>query len=72
MALGLGQRLSVSVLAAQRGLARGQRVSAAFAEAGLTDTVSQRLLAVGERTGNFDRVLQTVADRHAATNPGVR
>ena len=67
VALGLGQRLSVSVMAAQRGLARGQRVSAAFAEAGLTDTVSQRLLAVGERTGNFDSVLQTVADRHAAT-----
>lgn len=65
-ALGLGQRLSISVGTAQRALARGQRVSAAFAEAGLTDTVTQRLLAVGERTGNFDRVLQTVADRHAA------
>jgi general secretion pathway protein F len=65
-ALGLGHRLSASVELAQRALARGQRVSAAFAEAGLTDTVTQRLLAVGERTGNFDRVLQTVADRHAA------
>ncbi len=66
VALGLGERLSDSVDAAQHALARGQRVSDAFAEAGLTDTVTQRLLAVGERTGNFDRVLQTVADRHAS------
>jgi general secretion pathway protein F len=40
-------------------------VSSAFTDAGLTDTVTQRLLAVGERTGNFDRVLQTIAQRHA-------
>ncbi len=66
-ALGLGMRMRDGVQAAQRALARGQRVSAAFAEAGLTDAVSQRLLSVGERTGNFDRVLQTIAERHAAT-----
>jgi len=66
-ALGLGERMREGVQAAQRALARGQRVSAAFADAGLTDTVTQRLLSVGERTGNFDRVLQTIAERHAAT-----
>jgi len=27
--------------------------------------VTQRLLAVGERSGNFERVLQTIAERHA-------
>jgi general secretion pathway protein F len=66
-ALGLGERMREGVQAAQRALARGQRVSAAFADAGLTDTVTQRLLSVGERTGNFDRVLQTIAERHAST-----
>ena len=66
-ALGLGERMREGVHAAQRALARGQRVSAAFADAGLTDTVTQRLLSVGERTGNFDRVLQTIAERHATT-----
>ena len=35
------------------------------AAAGLTQTVSERLIAVGERTGGFDAVLQTIADRHA-------
>jgi len=46
-------------------LTRGVRVSAALSESGLTDTVTQRLLAVGERSGNFERVLQTIAERHA-------
>ena len=63
--LGLGERLRDGVQSAQHALARGQSVSSAFADAGLTDTVTQRLLAVGERTGNFDRVLQTIAERHA-------
>lgn len=64
--LGLGLRLRDGVRNAQASLARGQRVSAAFAQARLTDEVSRRLLSVGERTGNFDRVLQTIAERHAA------
>lgn len=64
--IGMGHRLHEAVQAAKRGLERGQRVSSAFGEAGLTDTVTQRLLATGERTGNFDRVLQTIAERHAA------
>lgn len=64
--LGLGSRLEQGVLTAQQGLMRGQRVSTAFADGGLTDVVTQRLLAVGERTGNFDRVLQTIAERHSA------
>ncbi|HEY4080824.1 MAG TPA: type II secretion system F family protein [Burkholderiaceae bacterium] len=63
--LGLGWRIRAGVGMAQAALARGQRVSTALGDAGLTDTVSRRLLAVGERTGNFDRVLQTIAQRHA-------
>jgi general secretion pathway protein F len=62
--LGLGARMTAGIHSAQSGLARGQRVSTALAQAGLTDAVSQRLLAVGERTGNFERVLQTIAERH--------
>jgi general secretion pathway protein F len=63
--LGLGGRFEQGVQAAQAALARGQRVSTAMMDAGLTDDVSARLLTVGERTGNFDRVLQTIAQRHA-------
>lgn len=63
-ALGMGPRLSAGIHLATARLARGERVSTAFAAAGLTDEVSRRLLAVGERTGNFDRVLQTIAERH--------
>lgn len=63
--LGLGTRLSAGIVQAQRLLERGQPVSQALTSAGATDVVSQRLLAVGERTGGFDAVLQTIADRHA-------
>jgi len=64
-ALELGDRVTAGIIAAQLSLARGQMVSSAFSHAKLTDSVTQRLLAVGERTGNFDRVLQTIAERHA-------
>jgi general secretion pathway protein F len=62
---GLSERISDGVQSARSALASGQRVSTAFADARLTDAVTQRLLAVGERSGNFDRVLQTIAERHA-------
>lgn len=65
-ALGLGPRMDLGIASAGAALARGVRVSSALGDAGLTDTVAARLLAVGERTGNFDRVLQTIAERHAA------
>lgn len=64
--LDLGPRLDGGIRTAGTALATGTRVSEAFGSAGLTDTVAARLLAVGERTGNFDRVLQTIAERHAA------
>ncbi len=64
-ALGLGSRMDSGIQSAGASLARGVRVSQALGDAGLTDTVAARLLAVGERTGNFDRVLQTIAERHA-------
>jgi general secretion pathway protein F len=63
--LDIGPGIASGVDIARREMARGRAVSAAFSLANLTEPVSQRLLAVGERTGNFDAVLQTIADRHA-------
>lgn len=65
--LGLGERMTRGLEQASTDLGRGRGVSAALTAAGLTDAVSQRLLAVGERTGSFDLVLQTIAQRHATT-----
>ena len=64
--LDLGPAMDAGIAQAGGALARGARVSAALGDAGLSDVVAGRLLAVGERTGNFDRVLQTLAERHAA------
>lgn len=49
----------------QQGLLRGEGVAQALADSGLTDDVSRRLLAVGERSGGFETVLKVIADRHA-------
>jgi general secretion pathway protein F len=64
-ALDLGSRLQSSLVQTRADIARGRTASSAFAKAGLTEVVTERLLAVGERTGAFDTVLQTIADRHA-------
>ena len=65
--MGLGPAAARNVARARGEMMRGRSVSAAFGDAGLTDAVSERLLAVGERSGGFDAVLQTIADRHAAS-----
>lgn len=65
--LELGSGMRERLLQARAELEQGKRVSAALANAQLTDTVTSRLLAIAERTGNFDYVLQTVAQRHAAS-----
>lgn len=64
-ALELGPRLKASLARARADIARGRSASSAFAQAGLTEVVTERLLAVGERTGAFEGVLQTIAERHA-------
>ena len=64
--IGLGPRMSGAVAQARERLSEGRGVAAAFGQAGLTDAVSERLLLVGERTGSFEQVLQTVADRFSA------
>lgn len=65
--LGLGSRMLGGLQRARGEIARGRGVAPGLAAGGLTDTVSERLLAVGERSGNFDVVLQTIADRHSQT-----
>jgi general secretion pathway protein F len=64
-ALDLGPRLQVALVRTRADIGRGRTASSAFANAGLTEVVTERLLAVGERTGAFETVLQTIADRHA-------
>lgn len=64
-ALDLGPRLHAQLRQSRADIARGRAASVAFAGAGLTEPVTERLLAVGERTGAFDTVLRTIADRHA-------
>lgn len=64
--LGLGTRITSGLRQAARELLCGRGVATALTSAHLTDAVSERLLAVGERTGSFDVVLQAIADRHAA------
>lgn len=63
--LDLGRRIGQGVHDARREINRGRAVATSFSQAGLTDAVSVRLLAVGERTGAFTTVLQTISDRHA-------
>lgn len=65
--LELGPDMRPRLLEARTALERGKRISTALTDAGLTDVVTARLLAIAERTGNFDQVLQTVSQRHAAT-----
>ncbi|MCU6498276.1 type II secretion system F family protein [Rugamonas sp. A1-17] len=42
----------------------GRRMSAAFAEHGLTDNVTVRLLQVGERSGNLERTMEIIAQTY--------
>lgn len=63
--LSLGPEMALAVTTARAEMARGRAASTAMAHARLADTTTQRLMAVGERTGGFAAILQTVADRHA-------
>jgi general secretion pathway protein F len=63
--LGLGSRMDPGIRQARQSLMQGLGVARALGDAGLADAVAARLLAVGERSGNFDRVLSTIGERHA-------
>jgi len=63
--LDAGPRMAQQLQGVRAEIARGKSASAALAGAGLTEVVTERLLAVGERTGSFATVLQVIADRHS-------
>lgn len=63
--LELGRRFEQAIAQVRHEVAQGRSASLSFSSAGLTDAVTLRLLAAGERSGAFDAVLQTVSERHA-------
>jgi general secretion pathway protein F len=63
--LGLAPGMERALGGVREDLERGQSASAALVHAKLVDAVGERLLRVGERSGQFEQVLQTLADRHA-------
>ena len=63
--LRLGAGLDPLLASARGAIERGSAASHAMAGEGLVDNVGERLLRVGERSGQFEQVLQTLADRHA-------
>lgn len=60
-----GADLAHQLAVARECLVKGQGLSRSLTEASLTDEVSRRLLAVGERSGGIDGILQAIAERHA-------
>lgn len=54
-----------ALLRARQAVDAGWPVSRAFAAAGMTDSITERLLRAGERGGDFAAVLQAIAARHA-------
>jgi general secretion pathway protein F len=59
--LAFDARLRNQIAAARTGIMEGRRVSAAFADHCLTDSVTERLLQVGERAGNLVKVMDIIA-----------
>jgi general secretion pathway protein F len=64
--MALGEDMAARVRQARGQVALGKPVSAALGAAQLTDPITLRLLAVGERSGGFAQILQTIAERHSA------
>jgi general secretion pathway protein F len=63
--LDIGPRFDDAVLHAITLVQQGRGVSNSMAAVGLADLPDARMLAAGERSGNFDHALQIVAERHA-------
>ena len=63
--LGLGSGMGAALTSARESIERGQPASEAMGRTRLVDAVGERLLRVGERSGQFEQVLRTLADLHA-------
>jgi general secretion pathway protein F len=59
--LAFDARLQGQIAASRVAITEGRRLSSAFAEHGLTDTVTERLLQVGERSGSLVKVTDIIA-----------
>ena len=57
-------QLQQQILRARAVIQEGKRLSTAFAENGLTDSVTERLLQVGERSGNLARIMDIIAQTY--------
>jgi len=63
--LGLDAGMGAALASAREAVERGQPASDALARTHLVDAMGERLLRVGERSGQFEQVLRTLAERHA-------
>lgn len=59
--LAFEKKLKQQVINTRFAIIEGKRLSTAFAENGLTDNVTVRLLQVGERSGNLAKILDIIA-----------
>lgn len=56
--------LRTQLASAHRAISEGRRLSNAFADNALTDSVTERLLQVGERSGNLAKILNIIAQTY--------
>lgn len=59
--LAFDKALQQQIIKARAAVMEGKRLSQAFADNGLTDSVSERLLQVGERSGNLSNILDIIS-----------
>lgn len=62
--LAFEKKLQDQIVRARSVIQDGKRLSTAFAENGLTDSVTERLLRVGERSGNLARIMDIIAQTY--------
>jgi general secretion pathway protein F len=62
--LAFEKELQDRIVRARGVIQEGKRLSTAFAENGLTDSVTDRLLQVGERSGNLARIMDIIAQTY--------
>jgi general secretion pathway protein F len=59
--LAFDKLLQQQIMGARVAVMEGKRLSKAFSDNGLTDTVTERLLQVGERSGNLSNILDIIS-----------
>lgn len=62
--LAFDARLQGQITSARVAIMEGRRLSMAFADHGMTDAVTERLLQVGERSGSLVKVMDIIAHTH--------